>query len=174
MQCNTNYTGNVENFKYLNLRVLQCYKAMFPDYVLGLSDHTPGHSAVLGAVALGARVIEKHFTDSTERDGPDHKFSLTPKVWREMVDATTHLDLALGNGIKRIEENEESTVILQRRSLCANRDIQPGEKLTSSDLIPLRPCPPNSFTPYQLFKLIGKTVIKPLHLGQTITDSDID
>ena len=174
MQCNTNYTGNVENFKYLNLRVLKCYRQMYPNYVLGLSDHTPGYSAVLGAVALGARVIEKHFTDSNQREGPDHKFSLTPIVWREMVDATIQLDFALGTGIKRIEENEKSTAILQRRSLCASRDIKPGETIVSTDLIPLRPCPPNSFAPYQLINLVGKTVIKALCTGQSITGADIN
>ena len=173
MQCNTNYTGDLENFKYLNLRVLQCFKAMFPNYVLGLSDHTPGHSAVLGAVALGARVIEKHFTDSNDREGPDHRFSLTPKSWREMVDATIQLDYALGNGIKRIEDNEKATAVVQRRSLCANRDISVGEVLTTNDLIPLRPCPPNSFMPYQVDYLIGKIVINPVRKGQTITHMDI-
>lgn len=174
MQCNTNYTGDIENFKYLNLRVLQCYKTMFPNVVLGLSDHTPGHSAVLGAVALGARMVEKHFTDSTNREGPDHKFSLTPNAWRQMVDATHQLDLALGNGIKRVEENEKSTAIVQRRSLCANRDIEAGEILSSSDLIPLRPCPPNSYPPYQLINVVGKTVMKSLSKGQSIMSSDIN
>jgi sialic acid synthase SpsE len=141
---------------------------MFPGCVLGLSDHTPGHSAVLGAVALGARVIEKHFTDSNGRDGPDHKFSLTPSAWRAMVDATQELDYALGNGIKRIEPNEMATAVVQRRSLCAARDLQPGEVLTEQDLIPLRPCPPNSFLPYEINKVVGKTVKSELKFGQSI------
>lgn len=173
MQCNTNYTGSLENFKYLNLRVLNCYRSMFPNYLLCLSDHTPGHSAVLGAITLGARVIEKHFTDSTNRDGPDHKFSLTPSSWKHMVDASFELDLSLGNGIKRIEENEKSTAIVQRRSLCAIRKISSGEVLTRSDLIPLRPCPPASFPPYQIQDLIGKIAINQLEIGQSILISDI-
>ena len=85
MQCNTNYTASIENYKYINLRVLNTYKELFPDCVLGLSDHTYGHATVLGACALGARVFEKHFTDDNDRIGPDHKFSMTPKTWKEMV-----------------------------------------------------------------------------------------
>jgi len=168
MQCNTNYTGSIENFKYLNLRVLNCYREMFPGCVLGLSDHTPGHSAVLGAVALGARVVEKHFTDANEREGPDHKFSLTPATWRAMVDATQELDYALGNGIKRVEANERATVVVQRRSLCAARDLPAGTVLEADDLIPLRPCPPEAFLPYETDKLIGKTLKAELKHGQSI------
>ena len=70
MQCNTNYTASLENFKYINLNVLNTYRDRFPGLLLGLSDHTPGHSTVLGAVALGARAVEKHFTDDTSRVGP--------------------------------------------------------------------------------------------------------
>ncbi|HEY5579883.1 MAG TPA: N-acetylneuraminate synthase family protein [Rhodoferax sp.] len=174
MQCNTNYTGNIENFKHLNLRVLSCYKEMFPDCVLGLSDHTPGHSAVLGAVALGARIVEKHFTDSNDRDGPDHKFSLTPSSWRVMVDSTRELDFALGNGIKRIELNERETAVVQRRSLCAVRDMQAGEVITAGDLIPLRPCPPNAFMPYETERLVGKTLKNGMQYGQSISRADVE
>jgi sialic acid synthase SpsE len=169
MQCNTNYTGSIDNFRYLNLRVLECYRAMFPGCVLGLSDHTPGHTAVLGAVALGARVVEKHFTDSNEREGPDHMFSLNPSKWRAMVDATMELDSALGNGIKRVETNEQATVIVQRRSLCASRDLPAGSVLTSDDLIPLRPCPPKSFSPFEKDKLIGRILKDHVRLGESIS-----
>jgi len=173
MQCNTNYTGSLDNFKFLHLRVLQCYKSMFPNCVLGLSDHTPGHSAVLGAVALGARVIEKHFTDSNEREGPDHAFSLAPSAWRAMVDATLELDYALGNGIKRIEPNEQATVIVQRRSLCASRNLTLGSVLSPEDLIPLRPCPPNAFPPFEIHTLIGRTLSNAISQGQAITPDDL-
>src|SRR2546422_3841206 len=76
MQCNTNYTGSRENFRHIHLRVLETYHTMFPSAILGLSDHTPGHATVFGAVALCARVIEKHFTDDNTRGGPDHPFSM--------------------------------------------------------------------------------------------------
>jgi sialic acid synthase SpsE len=173
MQCNTNYTGSIENFKYLNLRVLNCYREMFPDCVLGLSDHTPGHSAVLGAVALGARVVDKHYTDSNDHEGPDHKFSLTPVTWRAMVDATQELDYALGNGIKRVESNEKATVVVQRRSLCAGRDLAVGTIIAADDLIPLRPCPPEAFMPFEADKLIGKMVKTEIKYGQSIVRDHI-
>ena len=119
MQCNTNYTASLENFKYINLNVLKTYRDMYPDVILGLSDHTPGHAAVLGAVSLGATVIEKHFTDDNSRTGPDHKFAMNPRSWRDMVDRARELEAALGTGIKRIEENELDTVVVQRRSIRA-------------------------------------------------------
>ena len=72
MQCNTNYTVNEENFKYINLNVLKTYKILFPNIELGLSDHTPGDVTVLGAVSLGATMIEKHFTNDNNRKGPDN------------------------------------------------------------------------------------------------------
>ena len=74
MQCNTNYTASLENFHHINLNVLRSFRKEFPKMVLGLSDHTPGNTTVLGAVAIGARIIEKHFTDDNLRDGPDHLF----------------------------------------------------------------------------------------------------
>ena len=86
MQCNTNYTGKDENFQYINLNVLKTYKTLFPDMILGLSDHTHGGVTVLGSVALGAKVVEKHFTDDITRKGPDHPFSMDPDSWRKMVD----------------------------------------------------------------------------------------
>ena len=85
MQCNTNYTADTDNFNYINLNVLKTFKNLYPNVILGLSDHTHGHETVLGAITLGARVIEKHFTDSNEKSGTDHKFSMTPKTWSDMV-----------------------------------------------------------------------------------------
>src|SRR5581483_6809388 len=119
MQCNTNYTGSIENFRYVNLRVLNAFAQRWPGMPLGFSDHTPGHSAVLGAVMLGATVIEKHFTDDNGREGPDHGFALNPVTWRAMVDAVRELEYAMGDGVKRIEPNEEQTVVIQRRALRA-------------------------------------------------------
>lgn len=87
MQCNTNYTASTENFRFINLNVLKKYAARWPDTILGLSDHTHGHATVLGAIALGARVIEKHFTDDNGRAGPDHEFAMNPRTWREIVES---------------------------------------------------------------------------------------
>lgn len=168
MQCNTNYTGSLENFKYINLNVLKTYAKKFPDAVLGLSDHTPGHATVLGAVALGARVIEKHFTDDRARTGPDHAFSMDPAAWREMVDRTRELERALGDGIKRVEGNEKETVIIQRRSCRAARGLPAGTILRREDIDILRPAKPGAFCPDEMRKLIGRTLKNSIPKGEAL------
>lgn len=166
LQCNTNYTGDQENFNFVNLNVLKQFATIWPSMVLGLSDHTPGHSAVIGAVTLGARVIEKHFTDDNDRIGPDHKFALNPNSWRDMVNATRELEKALGDGVKRVEENEQETVVIQRRALRLTRSLPAGTKLREDDLEALRPCPKNAISPMFLNDVIGKTLIKKIEKGE--------
>lgn len=169
MQCNTNYTADWDNFKYINLNVLKEYSSRYPDLVLGLSDHTLGHSTVLGAIALGARVFEKHFTDDTERSGPDHGFSMTPSSWSEMVERSSELFLALGNGEKKVEENERDTVVLQRRSLRANRDISTGESITKDMLEALRPAPIGSVPPSDIDSIVGRTLREGVSKGEHLS-----
>jgi len=173
MQCNTNYTGSVENFKHVHLNVLKTYHAMFPNVVLGLSDHTPGHAAVLGAVALGARVIEKHFTDDNTREGPDHAFALDPIAWEEMVSRTRELEMALGDGDKRVAENERETVILQRRCLRAARDIRAGEVITREMIDVLRPATPGAILPPEIDRVIGTKALRDLPYGKEIRWTDL-
>lgn len=174
MQCNTNYTASLENFKYIQLNVLKTYRRLFPDTVLGLSDHTPGHSTVLGAVALGARMVEKHFTDDISRTGPDHKFSMDPSSWREMVVRTRELEAALGDGNKKIEENERDTVIVQRRSIRIVNGMHKGAVIQKSDLVPLRPCPPDGIPPYRVDELVGRTLGRALAAGEHIKWIDLE
>ncbi len=174
MQCNTNYTASLENFKYIQLNVLRTYRAMYQDLVLGLSDHTPGHATVLGAVALGARIIEKHFTDNIMRAGPDHAFSMDPKSWREMVDRTRELENALGAGVKQVEENERETVVLQRRAIRARSNLAADTVLSKDHLIVLRPCPPDGVPPYCLDKLIGKRVNRDVSTGEHLRWIDLE
>ena len=169
MQCNTNYTGSLENFKYINLNVLKTYQKLYPDIILGLSDHTPGHTTVLGAVTIGAKVIEKHFTDDNKRIGPDHGFAMNPKTWKEMIEKTRELELSFGDGIKRIEKNEEKTAIVQRRSLRAKRNIKAGEILNKKDLEALRPIFENGIPAFKIEKIINKKLKKPLKKGEHIT-----
>jgi sialic acid synthase SpsE len=168
MQCNTNYTGREDNFDYINLRTLETFKVKFPDVVLGLSDHSQGYVAVLGAVALGARAIEKHFTDNTSRIGPDHGFSLDPKTWKEMVDATRILERSLGDGIKKVEENEIEARIVQRRAFRYVSDFQEGHNILEADLIALRPCPPDGLTPFELEKIIGNRIKQDVEKDQLV------
>jgi sialic acid synthase SpsE len=158
MQCNTNYTGSLENFRHIHLNVLQTYASIWPEILLGLSDHTPGHSTVLGAVALGARIIEKHFTDDKSRIGPDHAFSMNPSEWNEMMKRTRELEAALGSSQKFVAANETETVILQRRCLRADRFLPVGKVLDESDFVALRPAPPEAIMPYDANKIIGRTL----------------
>ncbi len=173
MQCNTNYTASLENFNHIHLRVLLTYRTMFPDLILGLSDHTSGHATVLGAVTLGARVVEKHFTDDIKRVGPDHPFSMTPATWREMVDRTRELERALGNPNKVINENEQQTVIVQRRCLRAARDIKAGEYFTREMINVLRPATPGSILPYEIPAVVGCRALEDIPAGRELYWTDL-
>lgn len=173
MQCNTNYTASLENFKYINLNVLNTYKSMYPNMILGLSDHTPGCATVLGAVTLGARVIEKHFTDSNDRVGPDHKFAMDPRAWKYMIDRTRELEHALGCGLKQVEQNEEETVILQRRSIRIAKDVVIGDVLTAEHVVCLRPCPDDAIEPYNLKEVIGKMISRDIKNGDYLQWKDL-
>lgn len=173
MQCNTNYTASLENFSYINLNVLKTYSTLFPQAILGLSDHTPGHSTVLGAVALGARAIEKHFTDDSTREGPDHAFSMDSRTWREMVDRTRELEKSLGSTTKSIADNEKETAIIQRRCIRAARDIQAGEKITREMIDVLRPSSAHAFLPHEIHKVIGNQSKSHIPFGKEISEMDI-
>ena len=174
LQCNTNYTASLENFKFIQLNVLKSYRAMYPDMVLGLSDHTPGHATVLGAVTLGARIIEKHFTDDVDRTGPDHAFSMNLKTWREMVNRTRELENSLGTGSKKVEFNETETVVLQRRSIRLKTNLPEGAILTNENLTVLRPCPEEALPPYEIRNVIGKRLRHQMKLGEHLRWNDIE
>ena len=174
MQCNTNYTGSLENFKYINLRVLNTYAKKFPGIILGLSDHSPGHTTVLGAITLGARVIEKHFTDDTNRVGPDHAFSMDPSTWKEMIDRSRELECALGDGIKRVEENEKDSVIVQQRCLRLNKEMEKGAIVRECDVDVLRPAPLGALKPYTSHLVIGNSLTKAKSAGDAIYLSDME
>ena len=173
MQCNTNYTLDKDKYRYVNLNVLKYFAQRFPNSILGLSDHTLGHATVLGAIALGAVVIEKHFTDSNDNDGPDHKFAMNPKTWREMVDNANEVYYALGDGVKRIEENEKKSLIVQRRSLRAVSDFEIGHVIINEDLEALRPIPEDGYSPYKIGELLGKVLVTPILKGEHITKKHI-
>lgn len=174
MQCNTNYTASSGNFQYINLNVLKAYREKYPDVVLGLSDHTFGHSTVLGALALGARVFEKHFTDDNSRSGPDHKFSMNPQTWKEMVLAANELYQALGDGVKRVEENEKDTVNVQRRAFYIAKDMKKGQIIKEEDIFPLRPVYDGSVLPYEKGKILGKALKQDKKADEWLMWEDIE
>lgn len=174
MQCNTNYTGALENFQYCNLNVLKAYKKKYPEIMLGLSDHTLGHATTLGAIALGARVIEKHFTDDNNQEGPDHAFAMNPQTWRDMVDRSYEMLVALGDGEKRVEPNEEQSKLVQRRCLRAAEDLSAGHVLSDDDFISLRPISENGLHPFEKEKLLGRTLNQDIVAGEHFTLKMID
>lgn len=173
MQCNTNYTNSLANFDHLHLNVLKTFGVMFPDVVLGLSDHTHGPAAVLGAVALGARVIERHFTDDNHRPGPDHAFALDLEAWKSMVDETRKLERALGSSVKRIADNEIESSVVQRRCIRASRNLALGEILTRDDLIMLRPATEGGIRPSQLDFVIGRRLQRSVKAGSELKWADV-
>lgn len=173
MQCNTNYTAMLENFKYINLNVLSAFKKKYPDVILGLSDHTHGHATVLGAIALGARVFEKHFTDDNSRTGPDHKFAMNPDSWKQMVFNANELYQALGDGVKKIEGNEKDTAVVQRRALRFAKDLPKGHKLEHDDMFPLRPRPVEGIPPYEISRLIGKRIKRDVKADELVSWKDL-
>ena len=174
MQCNTNYTASIENFKYINLNVLKMYAELFPNVLLGLSDHTNGHATVLGAIPLGARVFEKHFTDDNNREGPDHKFAMNPNTWREMVDRSNEVYQSLGSGLKVIEENEKETAIVQRRGLRFAKDLPEGHNLKKDDLFPLRPLNHDGISPYEIVNIVGRRLNRQVKIDDYIRKEDIE
>ena len=173
MQCNTNYTASLANFDHIHLRVLNTYRSMFPDVILGLSDHTPGLATVLGAVTLGARVVEKHFTDDNDRVGPDHKFAMNPASWADMVNRTRELERALGSGDKFVAGNETDTVIVQRRCLRAACDIKSGETLTREMIDVLRPATPGAILPPHIPEVVGTRALADIPKGKELRWTDL-
>jgi len=174
MQCNTNYTASPENFKYLNLNVLKTYRDCYHEVILGLSDHTAGDTSILGSIALGARVFEKHFTDDNNRAGPDHKFAMNPKGFKQMVERANELYVALGDGNKKIEANEEDTAIVQRRALRYTKDLKKRHILEYGDLFPLRPRPEDGIPPYKVKTIIGRKILSDVKAGNYIKEKDIE
>ncbi|MEK6221877.1 MAG: N-acetylneuraminate synthase family protein [Chloroflexota bacterium] len=174
MQCNTNYTAQEGNYDHLHINVLKTFKNLFPNVVLGLSDHTQSVAPVLGAVAMGARVVERHFTDSNHREGPDHKFALNPDNWTKMVAETRILERTLGSAEKFIAENEKDTYIVQRRCVRAAREIKAGEILTDEMLEILRPATPGAVMAWELDKLVGAKALADIPFGKDMQWSDVD
>jgi sialic acid synthase SpsE len=173
MQCNTNYTASPDNYDHLHINVLKTYATIFPEVVLGLSDHTHGLAPVLGAVTLGARVIERHFTDSNEREGPDHKFAMNPENWARMVEETRLLERALGSTDKSIAENEAQTAIVQRRCLRAARDIKAGEVMTREMIDVLRPATPGAISPPIIPQVLGTRALSDIPSGKELRWTDL-
>lgn len=135
LHCNTEYPTPFED---VNLRAMITIKGALGIDV-GYSDHTPDIEVPIAAAALGATVIEKHFTLDRNMEGPDHKASLEPDELREMVKAIRNIEKALGDGEKKPSESEKKNVNIVRKSIVAKCDIKAGEMFTENNLTTKRP-----------------------------------
>lgn len=167
MQCITNYPSRFES---ANIRVVQTYAQAF-GCVVGYSDHTPDDVVPLGAVTLGAKVIEKHITFDRNNKGPDHPHSMTFEEFGQMIKRTRELEAALGTGRKEVVAEEAETVIVQRRGLTAASDLKRGQALKKSDILELRPA--LGIAPKFKNTLVGKTLKKNLKAGAPIRWEDV-
>ncbi len=154
LHANTEYPTPFED---VNLQAMITLKNAFKVDV-GYSDHTPGIEVLIAAVALGAKVIEKHFTLDKNMQGPDHKASLEPDELKEMVKAIRNIEKALGDGIKRPSKSEKKNRVIARKSIVAVGDIKEGETLTEENITTKRPG--NGISPMRWNEVLGKKAIK--------------
>jgi pseudaminic acid synthase len=163
LQCVTNYPSPIEQ---ANIRAMVTLREAFQTNV-GYSDHSLGCLVPLGAVALGACVIEKHFTIDKTRKGPDHPFAMDVAEFTAMVKNIRLMEKALGFSIKRPVAAEHETIIIQRRCLYAKKDIPKGETITGASIAVLRP--KKGLNPNYVDLVIGRKAKKAIPKGTAIT-----
>jgi sialic acid synthase SpsE len=154
-----------------NLNTIKTLLLQYPNCVIGFSDHTRGISCPLGAVTLGARIIEKHFTLDNFSYGPDHEFSLNPAELSAMVKEIRNLEAALGSSRKRIGETEISERTISIRSITVIKEVKKGEILTAELLDAKRPGV--GISPLDKEKIIGLAVNKDIPAGSTLRWDDL-
>ena len=135
LHCNTEYPTPYQD---VNLKAMDAIREKFGVEV-GYSDHTKGIEVPIAAVALGATVIEKHFTLDRNMEGPDHKASLEPEELKAMVSAIRNIEKAVGDGIKKVTDSEKGNIAVARKSIVASRNIKKGEILSEDNLTVKRP-----------------------------------
>lgn len=150
LHCTTEYPAP---FNDVNLKAMITMKNEFAIKV-GYSDHTEGIDIPIAAVALGATVIEKHFTLDRNMEGPDHKASLEPDELKHMVNSIRNIEIALGNGIKQPAESEKKNIEIARKSIVAKNKIKSGDIFTEENITVKRPG--NGISPMKWFDVIGK------------------
>lgn len=157
LQCTAAYPAAPEE---LNLRVIETYRAAFPDIVIGLSDHENGIAMAVAAYVLGARVVEQHFTLNHTWKGTDHAFSLEPIGMRKLVRDLRRTRLALGDGAKRVCPTEVNPITKMGKKLVAAHDLPAGHVLDNTDLA--IKSPGDGIPPYELKNVVGRRTRVPL------------
>ena len=162
LHCNTEYPTPYED---VNLKAMETIHKE-TGLPVGYSDHTPGIAVSLGAVALGACVIEKHFTLDKNMPGPDHKASMEPDEMRELVSGIRILEKALGNNEKKVTDSERKNIEIARKSIIALRDIPKGEVLSENNITTKRPG--SGISPIHWFEVLGTKAIKDFKRDECI------
>ncbi len=151
LHCTTEYPCP---FEHINLRAIKTLQTAF-QLSTGLSDHSNGHYAAIAAVAIGATIIEKHFTLDKALAGPDHQASLEPQELASMVNAIRITEISMGNAVKQASHTEQKNKSVARKSLVAACDIKQGEAFTLHNLTTKRPG--HGISPMEYWNLLGKT-----------------
>ena len=162
LHCNTQYPTPFED---VNLRAMLTMRERF-GVTVGYSDHTPGIEVPIAAVALGAEIIEKHFTLDKNMEGPDHKASLEPDELAAMVSGIRHIEAALGNGEKVISDSEKANLGIVRKSIIALTAIKKGELLTEDNITTKRPG--TGISPMRWNEVLGTTAIRDFEEDELI------
>lgn len=162
LHCTTEYPTPYND---VNLKAMLTIKDEFGEQI-GYSDHTTGIEVPIAAVALGAKVIEKHFTLDRNMEGPDHKASLEPDELKAMVDSIRNIESALGDGIKQPAESEKKNMAIARKSIIAKKDIKAGEVFTEENLTVKRPG--DGISPMKWFDVIGKVATRDFEEDELI------
>lgn len=162
LHCNTEYPTPYGD---VNLRAMETMRTQF-GLEVGYSDHTPGIEIPIAAAAMGAAVIEKHFTLDRNMEGPDHKASLEPAELKAMVSAVRHVEAALGSGIKTASPSERKNITVARKSVVARRAIQEGELLTEENITVKRPG--TGISPMRWFEVLGTAALRDFKKDEQI------
>jgi sialic acid synthase len=164
LQCTAAYPAPWEQ---LDLRVIETYRQLFPDAVVGLSAHDNGIAMPVAAYVLGARIVEKHFTLNRASRGTDHRFSLEPQGMRKMVRDLRRLRVALGDGTKTMHPCETEAITKMGKKLVAARDLPAGHTLREDD-VALK-SPGDGLPPFELGRLVGRTLRVPVQEDSALT-----
>ncbi len=168
LHCNTEYPTPMND---VNLNAMNEIKQKL-NVRVGYSDHTLGIEIPIAAVALGAEVIEKHFTLDRGMEGPDHKASLEPSELLQMVESIRNIEVAMGSGLKQPSSSEQKNINIARKSIHLNKELTCGSKISASDLIMKRPG--DGISPMEYEKFIGKKINKDLKADHKLSISDFE
>lgn len=162
LHCNTQYPTPFED---VNLKAMLTLKKKF-NLQVGYSDHTLGIEIPIAATAMGAKIIEKHFTLDKQMKGPDHRASLEPHELKEMVTAIRHIEIALGDGIKKVSSSEQLNKNIARKSIIAKKSIKKGQVLSTENITTKRPG--NGISPMRWFDILGTEAIRDFEEDELI------